>query len=141
MRRANIISVVAIMAVSTVMAACGGGDAERATLTGEAARGEKLVSRFGCLSCHSIDGSRRMGPTWEGLAGSEVKLADGRTMRADTAYLRRAILEPDAEIVAGYPAGLMASTVRPGSVTEEEANAMVAYLETLGSSPPDAGGS
>lgn len=65
-----------------------------------------------------------------------MQLVGGETVSADESYLRRSILEPDAEIVAGYPRGLMASQVPPGSLTPEEANAIVAYLKTLGTPPP-----
>lgn len=52
-------------------------------------------------------------------------------MVADAAYLRRSILDPDAHVVAGFPVGLMASTIRPGTITEEEADVIVRYLEAL----------
>jgi cytochrome c oxidase subunit 2 len=84
-----------------------------------------------CLSCHSTDGTRLAGPTWKGLAGSTVELSDGRRVVADRAYLRRAIQDPDAETVKGFPSGLMASVIRPGSVNDQDADAIVAYLETL----------
>jgi cytochrome c oxidase subunit 2 len=32
-------------------------------------RGVKLARRSGCATCHSLDGSRRPGPTWKGLYG------------------------------------------------------------------------
>ncbi len=32
-------------------------------------RGAKLARRSGCATCHSLDGSRRPGPTWKGLTG------------------------------------------------------------------------
>jgi hypothetical protein len=41
------------------------------------------------------------GPSWKGLAGSQVKLGDGRTVAADDAYLTRHIIEPDALTVKG----------------------------------------
>jgi cytochrome c551/c552 len=115
--------------------ACGGGHKEKgpplAPLAPQAARGQRLVEQKGCLACHSTDGSRSQGPTWKGAAGSQVKLTDGATVTADAAYLRRSILDPDAQTVAGFPAALMAARIPPGTVTEEEASAIVAYIETL----------
>ncbi len=96
-----------------------------------AARGERLVEERGCLSCHSTNGSRGPGPTWKDLAGSRVNLSDGRTVVADDEYLVRHIVDPDAMTVAGFPKGLMSSVIRPGSVTETDARAIVAYLKTL----------
>lgn len=95
--------------------------------TSQADRGKRLVEQRGCLSCHTTDGGRGVGPTFDGLAGSEVRLSDGRTVRADRDYLLRAILEPDADTVAGFPAGVMAGAM-PAPLTEEEADAVVRYL-------------
>ena len=72
-----------------------------------AQRGAKLARRSGCASCHSLDGSRRPGPTWKGLYGSRRPLANGREVVADEAYLRRSIIAPDAEIAQGFPEGMM----------------------------------
>lgn len=126
--------VAALAAPVLLVAGCGGGgDAGQGrALSEEAAEGEALVAQRGCLSCHSTDGSPGTGPTWKGLAARSVRLADGRTVTADAGYLRRSILDPDADTVAGFPAGLMASTIRPGSISEAEADAIVAYLQSLG---------
>ncbi len=70
-------------------------------------RGAKLARRSGCATCHSLDGSRRPGPTWKGLYGKKRALANGQEVVADEAYLRRAILKPDAEIAQGFPKGMM----------------------------------
>lgn len=123
------------MVAAAVVAACG--DRQQAPpLSGEAARGRQLVEERGCVGCHTTDGRRAVGPTWKDLHGSQVELTDGRTVVADEGYLRRSILEPDAEIVAGYPPGLMASQIPAGSIAPEEAEAIVAYLKTLGTPPP-----
>jgi cytochrome c oxidase subunit II len=95
------------------------------------ARGQRLVEERACLSCHTSDGTRLTGPSWKGLAGSTVELADGRRVVADRDYLRRAIQDPNAEVVKGFPSGIMAAVVKPGSVSAEEADAIAAYIETL----------
>ena len=66
------------------------------------ARGEQLARNFGCLGCHSLDGSPAVGPTWKDLYGRMETLDDGSRVLVDDAYLRTAILEPNLEIVAGY---------------------------------------
>ncbi len=65
-------------------------------------RGEKWATDFGCIACHSIDGTGMAGPTWQGIFGSEESLEGGGTVTVDEDYLRRSILEPGAQIVAGY---------------------------------------
>ncbi len=97
-----------------------------------ASHGMRLVEQRGCLSCHTTDGSSSRGPTFEGLAGSMVELRGGRMVTADDAYLLRSILDPDAEIVNGFPEGVMAGGI-PSPLSKEEAQAIVAYLLDLGS--------
>lgn len=65
--------------------------------------GMELAQAKGCLACHSVDGSTLLGPSWAGLADNERTLIDGTTVLADTDYLRRAIIDPSAELVEGYP--------------------------------------
>lgn len=60
-----------------------------------------------CLTCHSLDGSVMVGPTFKGLFGQKhtVKETGGteREVVVDEAYLTKAIQDPMAEIVKGYP--------------------------------------
>jgi cytochrome c oxidase subunit 2 len=90
-------------------------------------RGEALVGQNGCTACHSIDGSPGIAPTWFGLFGEEVELADGTTLTADEEYVRESILEPQAKIVAGYETVIMPQF----SFSDEELNDIIAYLQTL----------
>lgn len=53
------------------------------------------------MSCHSVDGSASVGPTWKGLYLSQVKLSDGSVVAADEPYLRESISEPGAKTVDG----------------------------------------
>lgn len=93
-------------------------------------RGEQLAGNNGCLGCHSTDGSRRVGPSFLGLMGSARSVVrDGQTLSvpADAAYLKRALHEPEAEIVEGYPAAM---PPYPG-FSDEDLKALQAWLETL----------
>jgi cytochrome c oxidase subunit 2 len=78
------------------------------------------------VACHGNNGEGGIGPAWIGLAGSEVALEDGSTVIADAEYLRRSIVDPDSQIVAGY-------TIRmpKTELTESEVAALVAYIEEL----------
>ena len=92
--------------------------------------GGQIAIDHGCVSCHSIDGSRGVGPSWKGLYGSEVELVDGRRVVADDDYLRRAIREPSRDLVAGFSAGMPAS-----ALDDQEVTRLVAYIRSLGSLP------
>jgi len=73
----------------------------------DAGRGQVLYSQMGCKTCHSLDGTKGIGPTWKGLFGSKVPLADGTTVTADQAYLTESIKVPGAKTVAEFGAGAM----------------------------------
>ncbi|MEM9565815.1 MAG: cytochrome c [Actinomycetota bacterium] len=91
--------------------------------------GRRLAVERNCVSCHSADGTDGVGPTWRGLAGSVERLRDGSTVVVDRAYLVRSIDEPGVEIVDGFD-------VVPMPVIElsaDEVDALVAYIESLGS--------
>ncbi len=119
-------------------AACGGGSSSKSQSQASnlAERGAGLVQAKSCVVCHTTNGGHAAGPSFAGLAGSRVALADGTTVTADDAYLKRSILEPGAQTVAGFPPGLMATIVKPGTVTPVQADALVAFLDTLGATKP-----
>ena len=83
-------------------------EAEAAAASGipDANRGKQVFETGGCKACHSIDGSPLIGPTWLGLFGSTVELADGSTVEADEDYLTQSIRDPNAQIVAGFNPGM-----------------------------------
>lgn len=96
------------------------------------ADGEKLYEQLACSTCHLPDGKGR-GPSYLGLYGSKVRLADGTTIVADDAYIRESILQPTAKIVAGY------QPVMPsfqGLVTEDQILALTAYIKSLKDQTP-----
>ncbi|TWT34819.1 Cytochrome c oxidase subunit 2 precursor [Blastopirellula retiformator] len=64
--------------------------------------GELLYKRKGCISCHSIDGTRKSGPSFKGGFGTAHKMADGSEVVMDENYIRESIRDPRAKVVAGY---------------------------------------
>lgn len=70
-------------------------------------RGEKFAADFGCVGCHSPDGTELSGPTWLGLFGQEEELEDGSTVTVDEDYIRKSILDPNIQIVKGFQPNLM----------------------------------
>ena len=90
-------------------------------------RGQALVTANGCTACHSLNGAAGIGPTWFGLAGSEVELVGGVTVTADDAFLAESILMPQAKIVAGFEGQQMPAY----TFTEEQVADIIAYIKTL----------
>lgn len=107
--------------------ACGGEEPNNALVV----RGQDLARQYGCVSCHTADGSKSVGPTWRGLYGSKVELQDGTTVLADDEYLRESILQPSSKTVKGFPEGRMESVIRSSSVPEEDLLALIAYIKSL----------
>lgn len=90
--------------------------------------GALLYNRRGCASCHSIDGSKRVGPSFQALFGSEHGIVGQGPVKVDENYIRESILEPKAKIVEGY------SPVMPsykGQLSDDDIDSLVAYLKSL----------
>lgn len=95
------------------------------------ADGATLFKTKGCIGCHSLDGSKKIGPTLKGLYKSrQIVITDGkaREVTADEAYLRRSIHDPDADVVSGFkplmpPFGKI--------LTKEEIDVLVTYLKEI----------
>lgn len=123
---------VAVLSAAASLSACSSGEDAATTTTVElstaAAQGQQVAEDEGCTSCHQVDGDEGIGPSWTGLAGSEVELDDGTVVVADDEYLTRSIVEPNAQIVEGYN-GIMPER----SLSDEQVTALVAYLRELGS--------
>ena len=100
-----------------------------------AAAGAKLFSALRCDTCHS-GGEDARGPALEGLFGGDVPLADGSVAVADAAYVRRSILEPSADVVAGHARPSIMPTYA-GQVSEEQLFQLVAYVRSLAGDEPD----
>ncbi|MBE7470869.1 MAG: cytochrome c oxidase subunit II [Anaerolineae bacterium] len=99
--------------------------------TAPAERGAKVAELQGCLACHSLDGSQLVGPSWQGIYGSEHTLADGTTVKVDEAYLHQSIVDPNSQLVAGFPPNLMPATYK--ALSEEDISALLAFIKSLGS--------
>jgi len=96
-----------------------------------ASSGAKLFQDLACSNCHRTDSQGRC-PNLENLFGSTVQLSGGGTVKADEAYLRESILNPDKHIVAGY------QPIMPtfqGLVTEEGLVQLIEYIKSLGPKP------
>jgi cytochrome c oxidase subunit 2 len=96
------------------------------------ATGEKIFAELGCVTCHRTDTQGR-GPNLQGVFGKPVLLEDGRTVTADENYIRESILDPGAKVVNGF------KPVMPtfqGLVSEEQLNALVAYVKSLAPAGP-----
>ncbi len=91
--------------------------------------GEDLYNVKGCVACHSVDGSAKVGPSFKALWGTTVKHSDGTTAIFDEQYFRDSVLNPQSKFVAGF-ANVIMPTFQ-GQVTEEELNQITEFIKSL----------
>lgn len=90
--------------------------------------GEK-VFQGRCIACHKTDDTVNIGPGFAGLIGKERKFADGSTAVADVNYIRNSITNPNSQVVAGFPEGVMPTFA--GQLSEQEMTGIIEYIKTL----------
>ncbi len=99
-----------------------------------AEKGKALVSAKGCIACHSADGSNLVGPSYKGIYGTDVKVADNSnggkliTVKIDDNYIHESIEYPQAKVVEGYPPSMPSYK---GLVNEEEIASIIEYIKSL----------
>lgn len=94
--------------------------------------GIEVLRAEGCLSCHP-GGGRGVGPDLTALVGrTEAVVRDGTVIDVvvDAAYIRRALTEPNTEVVVGFPPGIMPTVTDPARV-----DALVAAVTVLTPTP------
>lgn len=136
--RAGFTALPGLVAMALVLAACGGagGPAALAAQLGVSlptpdialvGAGRNAALRYGCLGCHSLDGSSLSGPTWKGLYGRELLFTNGTRAVADDRYLEEAMKDPLARVIQGY------APVMPPQmpVSDEEVRAIIAFIRSV----------
>jgi cytochrome c oxidase subunit 2 len=96
--------------------------------TTPAAAGQQLFQTLGCVSCHGASGEGGRGPALAGLFGRQVQLTTGESVRADEAYIRESIINPQAKLVAGF--GPIMPTFQ-GQVSEDQLVQLLAFIKSL----------
>lgn len=89
--------------------------------------GAELYVSKACVTCHSVDGTLLVGPSFKGIFGHVTQLEEGEAM-VDENYLRESILNPQAKIVAGF------EPVMPtyqGVLNDRQLDALIAYIKSL----------
>jgi cytochrome c oxidase subunit 2 len=90
--------------------------------------GELMYRKYVCHTCHSIDGTRKIGPSFKGLFGREATMTNGQTIVADENYIKTSVVNPQAAIVSGYPPVM---PTYQGLIKDRELNALIEYIKTL----------
>jgi cytochrome c oxidase subunit II len=118
-RRHLIVAGLTVVVIGSGCGANGGSDTA-------AERGRAVAQDVGCLSCHSTGDADGLGPGLGGIWGDERVFDDGSTRVVDEAYLRRSVVDPDAQVVAGF------DPIMPAlRLSDAELDDVVAYLREV----------
>ena len=105
--------------------------------------GKKIWTQI-CKSCHEVNGTRLVGPTWNSIKngdgqfgyGYEAALVDGSTVMRDANYYRESILDPNAKVVKGFAPAMSSYQ---GQLSDEDIDNIIAYIQSLSDRDPNAG--
>jgi len=106
--------------------------AASAKIDSPGATGKRIMQNIGCFACHTIDGTKLVGPTFKGIWGEEQTVVTGKETRkviVDEEYIKRSIYDPNADVVEGYMKGLMVSY--QGQLSEDDIVSIIEYLKTV----------
>lgn len=100
-----------------------------------AEEGERLYQMFGCMACHSTDGTLvgKVGPSWKGLYGAERDIAKGMKgkVKADEAYLRESITNPSAKVVKGFEKFDTGMPIYAGILNDSQIESLILFIKSL----------
>jgi cytochrome c oxidase subunit 2 len=102
--------------------------------------GESLYKQI-CASCHTVNGTASVGPSWKGLftkqgdtyVGRKREVIEGgqkKEITVDDAYITESILKPDQKKVAEEPYVKNAMTAFP-TLSEVRIQDLIAYMKSL----------
>lgn len=102
-----------------------GGVAVVEVKTASAEAGAALYKAKGCNACHTVDGSKLVGPSFKGLWGKSEDTSAG-AVTVDDAYFKESVMNPMAKIVTGYPPAMP-----PQQVNDLELQSLALFIQTL----------
>jgi mono/diheme cytochrome c family protein len=88
-----------------------------------AAYGKLVYQGKICITCHTLDGNKLVGPTWKGLYGKKEQTSAGE-VTVDDAYLKESITQPMAKIVTGYPPAMP-----PQQLTDIQVDSLILFIK------------
>ncbi len=88
--------------------------------------GAEMLRKFGCVQCHSVDGSAGTGPTLKDIYGQTHQFTDGTSAAVDENYIRDSILNPLDKVRQGYQ-GVMPTF--QGKITDQEISWIIAAIK------------
>lgn len=90
--------------------------------------GADLFRLYGCPVCHSLDGSKKIGPSLKGIGGAE-RTCRGRKISVDEKYLQLIMIDPNSCSDDPKRKSIMPSY--SGVISPDRRFAIAKYLKTL----------
>jgi len=93
--------------------------------------GLAIIKANACLTCHSMDGSKIIGPSFKGLFGRKTMLVTdtgGKEIEATADYIKKSIIDPNVDVVKGFNMGLMQSYKE--KITDADLDKIVDYFKS-----------
>ncbi len=90
--------------------------------------GQRSYQMRGCTQCHTVDGSKLVGPSFKGFLARKHELKDGTVVEPTDDYIRESIEDPTAKVIAGF------EPVMPsfkGRFSDTEIKGLIAYIRSL----------
>jgi cytochrome c oxidase subunit 2 len=91
-------------------------------------RGAMLYEKQGCSTCHSIDGTPKVGPSWKGIYGKMESMTAGAPMKVDENYLRESMMDPQANIVMGFTPAM---PTYQGKLSDKDIDGLIEFIKSL----------
>jgi cytochrome c oxidase subunit II len=91
-------------------------------------QGRLASLKYGCVKCHSVDGSPHIGPTWLDMYHRQEQLEGGKTVLVDEAYITESMMDPKSKVVAGFQPVMPSFS---GQITPPETAAIIEYIKSL----------
>ena len=100
-------------------------------------RGRWLYEKKACMGCHyaGTSGAKGPGPSYNSSWGKMVNLSNGTEKKFDENYVRDSILNPSGEFRKGYETASAMPSYK-GQLTDEQIEAIIAYIQSLETTAP-----
>lgn len=90
--------------------------------------GKLMYQKQGCATCHTVNGSRLVGPSWKGMFGRTEHFTDGTTTKVDENYIRESVLNPQAKVVDTFPPSM---PTYKGKLSDRQLSGIIEYIKSL----------
>jgi cytochrome c oxidase subunit 2 len=91
-------------------------------------RGAMLYEKQGCSTCHTTDGTPKVGPSWKGIWGKSESMTGGGSVTVDENYVRESLMDPQAKIVLGFTPAM---PTYKGKLSEKDIDGIIEYIKSL----------